>query len=64
MLADIRAKLSEVGKQSEALDSQFHLEVIDSMDELHDLNKHLQSDEKRKLMVSWCSKANQAFANT
>ncbi len=39
MLADIRAKISEVRKRSEDPDSQFQLEVIDSLDELHELKE-------------------------
>ncbi|KAF4114093.1 hypothetical protein G5714_004316 [Onychostoma macrolepis] len=47
-LADMRAKLSEAGRFYEPPHSQFHLELIDSVDQLQQLNRQLTSEEKRK----------------
>ncbi|KAK7143953.1 hypothetical protein R3I93_014957 [Phoxinus phoxinus] len=56
LLADMRAKLSEAGRFYEPPHSQFHLELIDSVDQLQQLNRQLTSEEKRKLMTAQMSK--------
>ncbi len=63
LLADMRAKLSEAGRFYEPPHSQFHLELIDSVDQLQQLNRQLTSEEKRKLMVGYYEKGKQTFAN-
>ena len=54
MLSDIRSKLMEAGDQSLPPDSQFHLEKVDSKAELRDLDIQLESEDKKRLMVSTC----------
>ncbi|KAJ8016680.1 hypothetical protein DPEC_G00009770 [Dallia pectoralis] len=52
----MRAKLSEAMRFYEPPHSQFHLELVDSIDQLQQLNIQLASEEKRKIMTAQMSK--------
>ena len=52
LLADIRAKLCEVGRNYEPADSQFHLDTMENLEEFMAVEEQLKEAEKRQLMVS------------
>jgi len=56
LLSEVNETLKSFGKRYEPVDSSFHVNRVQSLEELSELEETLRDDEKRSAMVSFAER--------